>query len=224
METSRHDLYREVHKALRAEIFAVVREAGCLDWDDAPALEAFRARTLRLTSLLESHTHHEDRFVMPLVSAADPELFRLLERTHPRLDGAIAELARRIERGPAGVDPRAFGQDYYLRLASFAGEYLLHLAEEQLRANPALWARYDDATLRETEARLIADIPPGEMATWLELMLPAMNPVERRDMLAGMRDGMPPEIFAGIFALARRVLPPAAGARLESELNKAVAA
>ncbi len=44
------------------------------------------------------------------------------------------------------------------------------------------------------------------MAVGLSLMLPAMNIDDRTEMLGGMKHGAPPEVLAGVQALAQSVL------------------
>jgi hypothetical protein len=53
---------------------------------------------------------------------------------------------------------------------------------------------------------IVATIAPEDMATGLALMLPAMNVDDRVEMLGGMQQGAPPEVFAGVCALAASVL------------------
>jgi hypothetical protein len=53
---------------------------------------------------------------------------------------------------------------------------------------------------------IIASIPPEEMARSLAIMFPAMNVDDRCELLGGMQAGAPPEVFAGIWALAGSVL------------------
>jgi hypothetical protein len=70
------------------------------------------------------------------------------------------------------------------------------------------------------EGELVASIPPAKMAEFMALMLPAMNLDERFELLAGMRRGAPPEVFAGMSQLASQVLAArdwqALSARLDS--------
>lgn len=56
------------------------------------------------------------------------------------------------------------------------------------------------------------------MLAW---MLPALSGKERAEMLAGLRAGAPPEVFASIQGVARRVLAPSDWDRLEQSLNRA---
>ena len=41
------------------------------------------------------------------------------------------------------------------------------------------------------------------MAKSLAVMLPAMNVDDRTELLGGMQEGAPPEVFAGLWSLAR---------------------
>ena len=56
---------------------------------------------------------------------------------------------------------------------------------------------------------MVGSIPPQTMAESLAFMLPAMNVVDRTELLGGMRMSAPPEAFAGVIDLARSVLAPA---------------
>ena len=72
--------------------------------------------------------------------------------------------------------------------------------------------------MRGLEGAIIASIPPDEMAASLAVMLRAMNLDDRAELLGGMRQGAPDEVFTGVWALAGSVLEPgdhaALGARL----------
>jgi hypothetical protein len=53
---------------------------------------------------------------------------------------------------------------------------------------------------------LVSSIPPQEMASFLAIMIPAMNVDDRTELLGGMRAGAPAEVFAGVWGLAGTVL------------------
>ena len=55
---------------------------------------------------------------------------------------------------------------------------------------------------------ILGAIPPQEMAQSLALMLPAMNVDGRTELLGGMREGAPAEVFEGVWSLAGSVLDP----------------
>jgi hypothetical protein len=95
------------------------------------------------------------------------------------------------------------------------------MAEEEERLMPALWAMLDDADLRKIHAELLAGLRPEEKARTLAWMLPALSAPERAELLAGARASAPPEVFAALQGIARRVLPEAEWSRLEAALAAA---
>jgi hypothetical protein len=86
---------------------------------------------------------------------------------------------------------------------------------EETVHNAALWAAYSDAELLAIHERIVASIPPAEMASVLPWMLPAIAHVERVGMLGGMRAQMPAPVFAGVMQLARERLDGAEWRKLE---------
>src|SRR5262245_53402607 len=59
------DLYRDVHKGIRAELFAVTGEAGRVDPHDAAARVALGRRVRALVEILAAHAGHEDTAIQP---------------------------------------------------------------------------------------------------------------------------------------------------------------
>ena len=84
---------------------------------------------------------------------------------------------------------------------------------------PALAAVMDVEEIVAVDQAIVASIPPDEMASALGVMLPAMNIDDRAEMLGGMQAEAPPEVFAGVWALAGSVLSPADHAALGARLG-----
>lgn len=55
---------------------------------------------------------------------------------------------------------------------------------------------------------IISSIPPEQMAISLAIMVPAMNVEDRTELLGGMQQGAPAEVFAQVFGLVRSALTP----------------
>ena len=108
---------------------------------------------------------------------------------------------------------------FYRLLARFVGRYLSHMAEEDGPYLLALQAAYDDGQLAAIEGELLASIAPDLMGAFLSVMLPAMNLGERVELLSGMRDHAPPEVFAGTCQLAQQVLDTQAFRALQLRLS-----
>ena len=205
------DTYRDIHKAIRAELFAVALSAGNVDPADPTGRAAVAAHVDDVVALLVEHAHQEDTHVNPVLEAHTPALVERLEADHTALDARIARVA---ERAALTVDAPASEQrnrmhNLYLDLASFTSAYLAHQELEERVAMPAvLDAVGVEATIVIHQA-IVGSIAPERMAQTLSFMLPAINVDDRTEMLGGMRQSAPPEVFTSVWSLAKSVLEPA---------------
>lgn len=205
-----HDLYRDVHKAIRTELFAVTTEAASLD----PSLGLARAglaRHVRETvAFLVDHAEHEDGAIQPVLERELPDLAAKVEADHERLEArmedlvAIAEDAAQLDAADAGHRVHRV----HLAVASFTGAYLEHQDVEERVIMPALEEAVGVEAVVGIHQAILSSIPPQEMAKSLALMLPAMNVDGRAELLGGMRAGAPAEVFDGVWSLAGSVLDP----------------
>lgn len=215
------DLYRDIHKGIRAALFAVTERAGAVDPADAAARATVAAEVHRVAWLLDSHAAHEDAHCQPVVEAVAPELAAEIAAVHPVLEARVASFAALADvvAATGGAAARAAVHTLYLELAAFTGEYLLHQDFEERRVMATLaTAMPFDAVLAVHQA-IVGSIPPDEMAESLAIMLPAMNVDDRAELLGGMRAGAPAEVFAGVCALAESVLSPAAWSATAARLD-----
>ncbi len=108
----------------------------------------------------------------------------------------------------------------YRHLAEFVGENLVHMQVEETRINQALWDLYDDAELMALHERLLAAVPPAEMALVVRWMAPALNPAELAQLFTGMQAKAPAPAFEAMLDIARRQLSPARWAQLARALGR----
>ena len=211
----RLDLYRNVHKGIRVMLADLVREAGRADFTDPAELERLKSRAGEIFELLESHAHTEDRFIMPLVAAHDPALAKEFAAAHGEQEALLPSLLAGLELiDAAAPDAIERGHLFVLRFSRLAGELLMHMADEELEINAALWKSMSDEELVQVERELVSSIPPDKMARYLRYMLPAMNPYERVTFLGHL----PPPVFEFVRSLATEVLPAEEDLRLSSDL------
>lgn len=71
---------------------------------------------------------------------------------------------------------------------------------------------------------LVASIPSDEMAVHFRWMMPSVSHAERVGMLQGMRQGMPPEVFASQLDMARPLLDARAWHKLKTAFQRDMAA
>jgi hypothetical protein len=203
--TVAHSLYRDVHKGIRSELFAVTEQAGRLDPSVDEDRAALAAHVADVAAFLVSHAEHEDAAILPTLQSELPALAEQIATEHETIDGRLVDL----QAWANAAGDRADMDGLYLELASFTTAFLAHQDVEERLVMPALEAAVGvDAVLAIHEA-IISSIPPDEMAKSLAIMLRAMNVDDRTELLGGMQAGAPPEVFAGVWGLAGSVLPPA---------------
>ena len=217
------DLYRDVHKGIRNELFAVTIGAGQVDPGNRDAVAAVAGRWRNLVGLLIGHAEHEDKFVQPVIEVHAPSLAQVVAAAHPELEAQMAALEVLAERATdAGVcERRLFVHRMYLGFASFTAAYLQHQEFEETLVMPTLATKIGFDELLGIHGAIIAIIPPEEMAQTGSVMLPAMNVEDRTELLGGAQAGAPPEVFAGMMALTQSVLSPADYAEVATRLGVA---
>ena len=214
------DLYRDVHKAIRAELFAVTGSAGSIDSSDPVAVVDLAAHVRSVSEFLAFHAHHEDTAIDPVLHGHFPELSERIGTDHDVLDHRIAGIVEMAETAAdRAADRRRLVHGVYLELGAFVSAYLQHQDLEERTVMPALENAVGVDAVIGIHQQIIGAIPPEQMASSLAIMLPAMNIDDRTEMLAGMQASAPAEVFAGVLGLAGSVLPSADVAALRRRLG-----
>lgn len=197
------DLYRDIHKGIRGELFALTTSAGQADPSDAAARSDLARHTDSVVSLLVSHAHHEDAALMPVFERSLPDLAERIASDHDALDRRIAAVA---DMANTAIDAPTDAQRFelhrvYLELAAFTSAYLAHIDLEERSVGPALEAVVGVEGVIQIHGSIIASLTPEEMATSLPLMFTGMNVDDQTDMLGGMQVNAPAEVFKGVWGL-----------------------
>lgn len=204
---SRLSFYRDVHKGIRSFLLDLTVAAGRLEWNDAAQVAIFREQAELTFRLLSGHAHHENEYVAPLLDEAAPHVARILGDNHQDQEVTLDRLQNQLRAINCSSDEAAIaGHRFVVAISRFAGESLVHMADEEEIAMPAIWGAFDDATILRTHNALVGSIAPDEMAAVLRWMLPAMNATERVQMLEGIRSTAPQPVFAFVRGIAREVL------------------
>ena len=221
LETVTFDFYRDIHKGIRNELFAVTYEAGKVDPGNAGAVQALGTRWRSMSSLLVSHAEHEEVHVQPVLERVAPELADQVIPAHRELEARAAALEVLADRAASTCprDARLVVHRLYLGLAGFTSAYLAHQEFEELAVMPALSAAIPVDELVAIDMAIVAGLTPEEMVQSATIMLPAMNVEDRVELVGNMKDGMPAEMFAGVWGLVESVLWPADAAQLAARLG-----
>lgn len=214
----RFDLYGGIHKGIRRTLYETAAALAATDFEDPAGCARARAALRRMLGYLDEHARHEDEVILPVLATLAPELFHDLRAEHARVDGLQRELeglADRLE-GASAPERLSLGRRIEDRIGKLVAAQLMHLAREEGDANRILWAHRDDAQLLELQDRIVGGIAPERLSEWYGLAVPAMNPRERRALVADLRASLPAGLFEQVTAGARTELgEPAWRAALE---------
>jgi hypothetical protein len=214
------DLYRDIHKGIRAELFAITSTAGNVDPASELDRTALADHVVSVGQVLEMHAHHEDSVLDPVLDAHFPDLAEQITSDHERLEGifgSVTDLARSVVTAPTR-DQRRLTHLLYLDLARFTSQYLAHQDLEERVVMPRLESAIGVERCGALHGAIVGSIPPDELARSLAFMLPVMNVDDRAEMLGGIRMAAPPAAFEAMMGLARSVLQPTDVAALAARL------
>jgi hypothetical protein len=204
------DLYRDIHKAIRAELFAVTTDAGRLDPADVAGRAALAAHCADVATLLVEHAEHEDGAIDPVLQRVLPDLAATIESDHEVLERRIADFRDlSAEVAAAAVaDARVSLHHLYVDLASFTSAYLAHQDLEERVVMPALEQAVGFEVVLQIHESIVGPMPPEQMARSLALMFPAMNIEDRVELFSGMAASAPAPVVDQVWGLAASVLEP----------------
>jgi Hemerythrin HHE cation binding domain len=215
------DLYRDIHKGIRAELFAVTVTAGSIDPSDRCDRAALADHITSVAGVLESHAHHEDAIIDPVLERHLPQLANEINTDHERLEAVFASITdlAGVAVDAAATERRRLLQLLHLDLARFTSSYLEHIDLEERAVMQRLPQLIGIEEIAAMHGAIVGSIPPDEMARSLAFMLPAMNVDDRTELFTGMRLAAPPEAFDATIGLARSVLRPIDFATLANRLG-----
>jgi hypothetical protein len=220
------DIYRDIHKAVRATMFETVLRAGRTDPNNREERIALAAAVADLADFLAFHAHHEDSVLEPMIAEVLPDEAEAIRVSHEDFDAeierirALAALVFDEDR----ADARASLHEMYLSLAAFTSRYLAHQHVEERVVMPALLAHYGLAAVIDANERIVTSITPDALAWGLAKMLPVMNADDRFELLTGMHATAPAPAFAAVMQLTEEVLTADDHAELTQRLGLALAA
>ncbi len=214
------DLYRDIHKGIRSELFALTEQAGRIDATQRGERGALRDHVASVVTLLVTHAEHEDTHIQPAIEDHVPDLAGQILTDHETLESRLGDLlGRASETVDTTGDPRWHVHRLYVELASFTSAYLAHQDFEERQIMPALDAALGFEAALDIHQAIVGSIPPEQMAASLAVMIPAMNIDDRAELLGGMRDSAPAEVFGGVWSLTTSVLEPADATALAARLG-----
>jgi hypothetical protein len=211
---ARIDLYGPVHKALRARLFDLCVELDRCNFERQLEVSVALGVYRRTMAFVREHHRRGEQFIEPLLEGCGHAKQRAgAETLLAELDGLMTALDRAEE------NRQALGARVCVAYRRFLIPLLDQMQREETEGNAVLWQRYSDGELLELRARLQSSIPAERFGEWLEIMLPALNLVERVRVLRGVEEDAPAPAFAAATAIASRVLGAAGWKAVREQLD-----
>lgn len=222
---SRYNMYEVIHKALRASLSRTLVAIGQLDVDDEPSVRELEAEVATTLAMMRGHLASENAFVHTAMEARAPGSTRRIAEEHAHHEDDIDVLAAACATLAAATpgERESLAQRLYVMFDLFVQDNLTHMRHEEDHHNAVLWAMYSDAEILAIEQALVAALPPEKKALYLHAMLPAVPTRDRAKLLGGLRQVLPPEAFAGLYASVLPLLDAPAQRRVAAALGEPVA-
>lgn len=203
------DLYRDIHKGIRGELFNMVLDAGRVDPHDDLEAAALADQIRQTVQLLVDHAEHEDIAIQPALDLHAPALAERVAADHVDLEHRMDWLLELSDEARRAATRRAPLHELYVELASFTSAYLLHQDLEERQVSQALESALGFEGLLGIHIAIVGNMAPQKMIAGLAAMLPVMNVDDRTELLGGMKATAPAEAFDGVWSLTKSVLTPA---------------
>jgi hemerythrin-like domain-containing protein len=158
----------------------------------------------------EQHAHHEDNFVLPMITAYEPELVEEFEKEHVedhRIGEQLVHLVNIFHAATGEEERIVAGSGVAKAFMDFMVFNLQHMAKEERVLNPVLWSYYSDEQLLQMNARIVASIPTPEKAVTSQWMMRGISNQEAIQWLKAVKQSAPEQEFQVLWSLADSELP-----------------
>ncbi len=160
--------------------------------------------------VFDKHAEHENNFILPAIRQYEPSLVDVFEQEHEK-DHALSESLRgllTVYRYAIKTEVKIeTGHAINKAFIGFMVFNLEHMAKEEAVLNKVLWRYYSDAEIMTLSQKIVATIPPEEMAFTSTWMIRGMSNAEISGWLKAVEKNAPEPVFTMLFSIAERELP-----------------
>ena len=222
---NRFNAFNLVHKALRAMLYDAALTLQQTYFANTDEAENALQKVEDVLFLFENHAHHEDTMVLPAVEMYEPQLVDEFEKEHEK-DLALSNRMKNllnIYRNIYFTEERIVcGSAISKAFVEFMVFNLEHMAKEEILLNEALWKHYSDEQLLAMNEKIVASIPPAELALASKWMLRGINNFDAIMWLKNIKQNAPAPVFDALISLAEKELPAERFHIIEESINEDV--
>jgi hypothetical protein len=218
--TPRYNIYSLIHKGLRASMCQTLVDLGRVDDSDSNAVMKQLDVTADLLNFCQAHLQHENEFIHTIMQERHADALQTADDhlEHEHEIQALLRLITQIKQLPTHSDP-ALLQQLYAAFSLFVAENFSHMHIEETHNAELLWQYFSDAELHAIEQRIVDSLTPEENTHALLMMLPNIRHCERIQLLSGLRQAVPSEVFMMILGLLQPLLNSTDWLKLNQDLH-----
>ena len=191
------DIVRSIHNAFRRDVFQIDSLAFKLARDGGDFTPVFdRLRTV--AEILDYHAQGEEAAVFPAVDRLTPFVARAYFLDHRELDTMVNGLETMRKTPNALIATRA--------TAVLESHLRIHLNKEDVHLYPLLRERTTESEQASIVGLMSRKVPPERFPALVQWLIPLLDFDDRVVVTEGWMKLMPPQVFAGLKPLIRKVL------------------
>ena len=191
------DIVRAFHNAFRRDVsqidasaFKLARNGG----DLSPVFDRLRI----VDEILDYHAQGEEAAVFPAVDKLTPLVARAYFLDHRELDTMLNVLETMRKTPDALITARA--------TAVLESHLKIHLDKEDVHLYPILRERTTESEQASIVGLMSSKVPPEKFPAMVQWLLPLLDFDGRVVITEGWMKLMPPQVFAGLKPLMRKIM------------------
>ena len=218
--SERENLFRPIHKGIRAMIYELGRRLQSTDFTDSGEANAIAqqlqhelnsAASNCILCLLHAHSKHEEADIFDPLRPFDSEIVEVMLAEHAEVISGILGVTKTCQEllAQTGSERRIeIGDRLNLETNDLFAFYLKHMNNEEATIVPVMWEHFTDEQLRAMRTQFHRSIPPRRLEEWMRWTFPALNSQELLLWLRSFKLDAPPDRYAEMERLAGEVVAP----------------
>lgn len=206
--TTRVDIYSKVHKGLRKALFELSYAAGRTDYRNDEEIISLAKLFNEVVHFLEQHGRNEDLYQLPLLEMKNPGSTKHDDEAHRKIEKQIERLKQNFNNLVSSIPKERSlkGEVFYHLFNEFISTYLIHMQDEELYTAKLFHELCTDEELNSAFEKIVSNTSPQDMMLMLRYMIPAINRMERIELMVGIKKNAPQPAFNAIMILAQSIL------------------
>ena len=206
---SRFNVFNQIHKGLRAMLYDTALTLQQTHFDDPGQADVTAKKVRTAVDIFESHTAHEDHFILPAIQQYEPSLADLFAMEHIKNHSLSEKLADLLVVHNHAVKPKVkieAGQAISQAFQEFMVYNLEHMSKEETVLNEILWRYYSDAEIESISKRIVRSLRHDEETVTTAWMMRGLSNTEITAWLKEVKNNAPDFIFQSLMQTAAEEL------------------